>query len=385
MAHYLDHNAATPLLPEAREAMLRSWQDGYGNPSSLHGQGRSARSHLEEAREIVAGHLGCAPAQVIFTSGGTESDHLALRGVMAHPRTQKKRLLVSAFEHPAVLETARDLAKQGFESVFIPPGEDGTISPDALAGLLNDETALVSVLLAHNEIGTVQPIAELASLARNGGALFHTDAVQALGKLGPLNAASLGVDLMSLSGHKIGGPKGVGALFLRPGTPFKAMQLGGPQERQFRAGTENVAACLGMAAALQVWERRGEEWRRRMRDARDAFETQLMQFYPETEINGAGAERLPNTSHITLPYCPSDLMVAALDLRGVQISAGSACASGSVKVSQAMLAMGKDKSRSRCVLRFSLGPDDGAEKMADIANIVAQTARRVKLPDPSHF
>lgn len=378
---YLDHNAATPLLPEAEEAAVRVWRGVFGNPSSLHAQGREARRFLEEARECVAAHWGCKPQEILFTSGGTESDNLALRGVMRHERNARRHLVVSAFEHPAVLETARDLATQGYALSEVAPNEDGLVTPEALQALLRSrpsETALVSVLWAHNEIGTLQPIEELARLAHEAGALFHSDGVQAWGKGGRSRVTDLGVDLLSLSGHKIGGPKGAGVLYVRQGTPLQALQTGGPQERQTRAGTENVAACVGMAAALQAWEKNGEIWRQNMRQSRDALKAELMALLPEMQINGSAAFALPNTLHVTLPGCPSDLMVLALDMQGIAVSAGSACASGSVKRSQAMLAMGKDSVSAQCVLRFSLGPLAKVEQMSIVANKVAAVAKHIR-------
>ncbi len=378
---YLDHNAATPLLPEAQEAMAKTWRDGYGNPSSLHSQGREARRLLEEARESVAAHWGCKPQEILFTSGGTESDNLALRGVMHHERNARRHLVVSAFEHPAVLETAKDLATQGYALSEVAPNEDGLVTSEALLALLRSrpsETALVSVLWAHNEIGTVQPIADLARLAHDAGALFHSDGVQAWGKIGNMQVTDLGVDLLSLSGHKIGGPKGAGVLYVRQGTPLRIQQTGGPQERQTRAGTENVAACVGLAAALQAWEQNGDAWRENMRQCRDALKTQLLALLPQMQINGAAISCLPNTLHVTLPGCPSDLMVLALDMQGIAVSAGSACASGSVKRSQAMLAMGKDSASAQSVLRFSIGPFAKAEQMLIVADKVAAVAKNVQ-------
>ncbi len=377
--YYLDHNAATPVWPEALEEAFRIMRDLPGNPSSLHSSGRAAKKTLEEAREIVAQTLGCSVQEILFTSGGTEANNLALRGVMAHAKTLRQRLLVSAFEHPSVLETAQKFESQGLITETIPPDSRGYVTVAALEPrLAANPPALVSVLLAHNEIGTVQPIRELAALAHRHEALFHTDAVQAMGKVGPLRVGDLGIDLLSFSGHKIGGIKGAGVLYCKAGTPLQAQMTGGPQERQARAGTENVAAIAALAKACQLWQRQGEAWRANMRAARNALCAELLRLIPDLSVNGDPDLGLPNTLHLTLSGCPSDLMVAALDMHGLSVSAGSACASGSVKRSQAALAMGMSEQEARCVLRISVGPLTPVESMPGAAAILAKVAGNMR-------
>jgi cysteine desulfurase len=377
--YYLDHNASTPVLPEVLEEVQRLNRDYFGNASSLHSAGRAAKKKLEESREIVAQALGCSIQEILFTSGGSESDNLALRGVMGHGKSVDRRLIVSAFEHPAVLETALDLARNAVEVVQVFPNRQGFVTESGLEPLLQAKpTALVSILSAHNEIGTVQPLRALGECAHKHGALFHSDAVQSFGKGGPLRVHDLGVDLLSLSGHKIGGLKGAGVLYVKAGTPLQPQVTGGPQERQLRAGTENVVAIAAMAIACRVWQKSGEVWRGHLARIRDAFEAELVSRISGIQVNSDRSQGLPNTLHVTLPNCPSDLMVAALDMQGIAVSAGSACASGSVKRSQAMVAMGRTEEESRCVLRLSFGREMELEKIPLVAAIFAKTAENMQ-------
>jgi cysteine desulfurase len=344
---YLDHNATAPLRPCARAAMLNALDLG-GNPSSVHGAGRRARAVVEDARERIAIAVDAAPRQVVFTAGGTEANHLALRGVAA------KRILVSAVEHDSVLAAAD--AGNGAR-VVLPVDRDGVLDLDALEDALRaeDGPALVSVMLANNETGVIQPVAEAAALAHRHGALIHCDAAQGLGRI-PVSFAGLGVDLLTLSAHKIGGAPGAGAVIVGDGVALAPLLTGGGQEMGLRAGTENVAGIAGFGAAVAAaGAERSAGGDTRLAALRDALEAGLYCAAPEAVVVGANVARLPNTSCIALPGRPAELQVIALDLAGVAISAGSACSSGKVRRSHVLGAMGHGDAIAGCAIRVSLG------------------------------
>lgn len=347
----------------------------FGNPSSLHAAGRAARRALEDARESLARLLLSEPREIVFTSGGTEANNLALLGFAASGKAAGKHLVTSSFEHSSVLEAVKALEASGWRATRVDPDGDGVVRPEAVAAALRPDTALVSVMAANNEVGTVQPVAAIGALAKARGIAFHCDAIQALGKLAPFRPADWNADYVSLSAHKINGPKGVGALWVRKGAPLQRLQHGGPHERGLRGGTENVPGIVGFGQAAEVWLREGEAERGRLRDLRDALEAALRARFPSLVVNGADAERVPNTLHVTLPGCPSDLMVMALDLGGVAVSAGSACASGAAKHSYVVLAMGKDKEAAACSLRFSLGLGNTMAEVQPVAGAVAEAAQ----------
>jgi cysteine desulfurase len=349
---YLDHNATTPLLPEALEAMLPFLREGFGNPSSLHSFGQHARAAVERARERVAALIGAAPAEIVFTGSGTEADNLALRGVAGRARGERRALVVSAVEHHAVLRTARTLAEEGLSVATAPVDADGRADVSALAERVGEETALVSLMLANNETGVVQPVAEAARIARARGALVHCDAVQAAGKV-EVDVRALDVDLLSLSAHKIYGPKGVGALYVRRGTLLKALVHGGAQERNRRAGTENVAAIVGFGVAAEEARRSGEAEPARLRALRDRLEAALLRI-PGAARNGA-EPRVPNTTNVSFEGAEAEGLLMALDLAGVAVSTGAACAAGGTEPSHVLQAMGLPPERVQASLRFSLG------------------------------
>ncbi len=388
--HYFDHNATTPLHPEVAEAMskyiLAARVNGpdafgpqvFGNPSSTHGYGRSARSLVEDAREILARYLAVTPLEIVFTSGGTEADNLAILGATASGKMVGRHLVVSAFEHPAVLEPFRKLEVEGWEVTWVAPDGNGIVHPDAIAKALRHDTGLVSVMAANNEVGTIQPIAEIGRLLKPRGIAFHCDGVQALGKLPPIHPQAWQIDFLSLSAHKINGPKGVGALYVRKGAPMQARMLGGTQERGFRGGTENVLGIIGFGKAVEIIARDGETERVRLIEIRNALAAALRTRIPDLVVNCEGAERLANTLHVTLPACRSDLLVMGLDMRGIAVSAGAACASGSVKNSHVLLAMGKDKAAASTSLRFSFGLGNRLADMDGLAKQVAEVAASVR-------
>ncbi|MBI3048765.1 MAG: cysteine desulfurase [Acidobacteria bacterium] len=365
---YLDHNATTPLHPAVADAMVRVLRDEFGNPSSVHHFGQRAKAAVDEARSAVAALLGADPGDVVFTSGGTESDNLAIRGAAeALERTGKRHLVASAIEHEAVLNTLKALARRGWTTTLLLVDETGIVSPDALRAALTDETALVSVMHANNEIGTVQPIAELARLAHDCGALFHTDAVQSAGKI-PIDVKALGVDLLSISAHKFYGPKGAGALWIRRGLRLLPALTGGKQERNRRAGTENVAGIVGMGAAAAVARSKMAEEAARLAALRDRLEDGVLGAVPGTAINGARTPRVPNTTNISFDRVEAESLLIALDLEGIAVSTGSACSSGTLEPSHVLKAMGFPPHRTQNSIRFSLG---AANTDVDIDQVIA--------------
>ena len=358
---YLDYNASAPLRPESREALVEALAD-IGNPSSVHSFGRDARAHVEKAREAVASLVGASPGDVVFTSGATEANNLALTAAA------DSSLLVSATEHPSVLEAAPTAER-------LPVDAQGLLDLEHLAGRLEglEEPPFVSVMLANNETGVLQPVSEISALVKRAGGLLHCDAVQAAGRLA-IDMASLGADYLSLSSHKIGGPKGAGALIVRPGAPLTAQQLGGGQERRRRAGTENVAAIAGFGAACRSIDL-GFAQSETLRAWRDRFEDRLLALAPETEIFGRGAGRLPNTSCFANAFLPAETQLIGLDLGGIAVSSGAACSSGKVAASHVLRAMGAPEPLAGSALRLSLGWDS---READLNRFLEVWARLYK-------
>jgi cysteine desulfurase len=350
---YLDYNATSPLDPRVLEAM-RPWLEGkFGNPSSIHWAGREARAAVDRARGQVAKLLGAAPSEIVFTSGGTEADNLALRGVVRAARAIAPHLVVSAIEHPAVSEAAQALQEEGVALSRVGVGREGRIDPDRLEAALRPETLLVSVILAQNETGALQPVAEIARRSRERGILVHTDAVQAAGRL-PLRVADLGVDLLSLSGHKIGAPQGVGALYVRRGVRLEPIHRGGGQERGRRSGTENVAGIVGLGAAAELAEAELGVVPARVQALRDRLERELCAAIPGLRVNSPG-ERLCNTLSLLIDAVEGEALLLALDLEGIAASSGSACSSGTMRPSPVLLAMGLTPEEAHGSLRLSLG------------------------------
>jgi cysteine desulfurase len=355
MRVYFDYNATTPSAPEVLDVVARVSRDQFGNASSVHHFGQQAKSVMDEARSSVAALVNADPSEVVFTSGGTESDNFALRGAAdALEPSGRRHLIASAIEHEAVLNTLKALARRGWRTTLVPVDHTGVVSPERLRSLLADDTAIVSVMHANNEIGTIQPIAELAQLAHERGALMHTDAVQSVGKI-PVDVRALGIDLLSLSAHKFNGPKGTGALWIKRGTRMQPVLTGGKHERNRRAGTENVPAIAGMgiAARLAVGKMAGEAVRVGM--LRDRLETGILSSVPGTAVNGDPSARVPNTTNISFERVEAESLLIALDLEGIAVSTGSACSSGTLEPSHVLRAMGFPPHRTQNSLRFSLG------------------------------
>jgi cysteine desulfurase len=368
MRIYLDHNATTPPSDAVVARMAAVLREEFGNPSSVHHFGQRAKAVIDEARSAVATLISADPGDVVFTGGGTEGDNLAIRGVAeALEPTGRKHLIASAIEHEAVLNTLKALARRGWKVTLLPVDESGIVSPDALRSAITDDTALVSVMHANNEIGTVQPIAELSAIARERRVLFHTDAVQSAGKI-PVDVRALGVDLLSLSAHKFYGPKGVGALWIRRGVRLQAPLTGGKQERRRRAGTENVAGIAGMGVAAREALAKMTSEAARLAPLRDRLEDGILRGVPGTAVNGARSPRVPNTTNISFDRTEAESLLIALDLEGVAVSTGSACSSGTLEPSHVLKAMGFPAHRTQNSIRFSLG---AATTEADIDRVIA--------------
>ncbi len=365
---YLDHNATTPIHPQVVERMAATLRDTYGNPSSVHHFGQQAKAALDEARSAVAALIGAEPSEVVFTSGGTEGDNFAIRGAAeALEAGGRRHLITCAIEHEAVLNTIKALAKRGWRTTVLSVGEAGIVNPADLQAALTDDTALVSIMHANNEIGTIQPIGELAGLAHEQGALFHTDAVQSAGKLS-IDVKRLGVDLLTISAHKFYGPKGVGATWVRRGLRLLPILYGGKHERSRRAGTENVAGIVGMGVAARLAVPTMGSEAERLAALRDHLETAVLAAIPGTAINGARAQRVPNTTNISFDRTEAESLLIALDLAGIAVSTGSACSSGTLEPSHVLKAMGLPPHRTQNSIRFSLGH---ATSAADIERVVA--------------
>jgi len=380
MRIYFDHNATTPVEPSVAETMSSALVSTFGNPSSVHHFGQQAKKLIDEARTAVAELLGARPSEVVFTSGGTESDNLAIRGVgeLAATTNHRCHLITSAIEHDAVLKTVTTLGKRtGWRYTILPVNKEGLVSPKQLADVIDDETSIVSVMHANNEIGTIQPIRELAALTHSRGALFHTDAVQAAGKIA-IDVKSLDVDLLSISAHKFNGPKGVGALWSKRGIRFNPILTGGGHERHRRAGTENVPALAGFGVAAKLAMRKIETGDSTIRNLRDRLENSIIETVPGATINGNRDLRVPNTTNISFEGVEAESLLIALDLDGVSVSTGSACSSGSLEPSHVLRAMGLSSSRGQSSIRFSLGLDNNESEVDQVTKILPTLVSRLR-------
>lgn len=367
MRSYLDHNATTPLDPLVADRMTQALRDVWGNPSSVHHFGQQAKAALDDARGSVAALLGAEASEIVFTAGGTESDNIAIRGAAeALEPGGRKHLITSAIEHEAVLNTLKALARRGWRVTILAVDASGIVSPDRLREAISDDTALVSVMHANNEIGTIQPIADLAAIAHERGALFHTDAVQASGKI-PIDVRALGVDLLSIAGHKFYGPKGTGALWLKRGVRLIPPMTGGRQERNRRAGTENVPALVGLGVAADVARQKLASEAERLSVLRDRLEAGVLASVAGSERNGAISPRVPNTANVSITGVESESLLIGLDLAGIAVSSGSACSSGTLEPSHVLKAMGLPHGRTLGSIRFSLG---AANTDADVDRVL---------------
>jgi cysteine desulfurase len=373
---YFDHNATTPVAPEAVEAVVSCLGQTYGNASSVHQFGQRAKDRLETARRQVAKLIGCRPADLIFTGGGTEADNMAVLGVL---RAAKgiRHLIVSAIEHPAVLVPAEQLEHEGVAVTRIAPMSNGVIDPADVARAIRPETRLISIMHANNELGTVQPIAEIAAIAHRAGVPLHSDGVQALGKI-PVDVDALGVDLYSVSAHKIYGPKGVGALYVRKAVSLAPILTGGSQERGRRAGTTNVPDIAGFGAAAEIAATELASDSVRLAVLRDRLEHAVLTRIPECGANGAGAGRTPNTSNMWFEGVEGEALLIALDLKGFAVSTGAACSSGAIAPSHVLTAIGLSDDRARSCMRFSLGRCNTAEQVDALAETLEAAVRQLR-------
>jgi len=363
MRVYFDYNATTPLAPDVIEAVARASRDTFGNASSVHHFGQQAKATVDDARSAVAALINADPSEIVFTSGGTEADNFAIRGAAAAGEPAGRRLLVaSAIEHEAVLNTLKALARHGSQSSLVTVDQSGIVAPSRLRDAIASKTAAVSVMHANNEIGTIQPIAELAAIAHEHGALMHTDAVQSAGKI-PVDVRALGVDLLSLSAHKFNGPKGVGVLWIKRGTRLEPTMTGGKHERNRRAGTENVPAISGLGVAARLAAAKIASEAARVGALRDRLESGILAAVPGTVVNGARDARVPNTTNISFDRVEAESLLIALDLEGIAVSTGSACSSGTLEPSHVLKAMGLPSHRTQNSLRFSLGMFSTAEEV----------------------
>jgi len=372
---YFDHAATTGLSTGAMAAMLPYFSETYGNPSSLHSFGRAARQGCARAREQLARLLGTEPAEVFFTSGGSESDNWAVKGLAWANRSRGRHLVTTAVEHHAVLNACHWLEHQGFEITYLPVDGAARVSPEAVAGALREDTVLVSVMAANNEVGTLEPIEAIGSLLQERGILFHTDAVQAVGHI-PLDMKQLPVDALSLSGHKFYGPKGIGALYLRQGTKIESWIHGGSQERGLRAGTENTAGIVGLGAAAAEAEEAMAGEMVRLQQLRQRLEQGILAL-PGAWINGAAAERLPGHLSFGLTGVTSEVLLIRLDLAGFALSAGSACSAGSIEPSHVLTAMGQPMEKANGTVRVSLGRENTLQEVEDFLAALRQIAAAV--------
>ena len=362
---YLDNAATTAICKEALEAMLPCYTEVYGNASSIHSTGRDARKKLEEARRIVAGLLGAKPNEIYFTSGGTESDNWALKGAAFANRHKGNHIITSSIEHHAILHTCDWLEKQGFEITYLPVDEYGLVDPADVEKAITDRTILISVMAANNEIGTIEPIAEIGKIAKEHKILFHCDAVQAVGAI-PVNVNDWNVDMLSLSGHKFHGPKGVGALYIRTGAKVENFLMGGAQERGRRATTENLPGIVGLAAALQHACDNMEENSSRISAMRDKLISGILSSIPYTRLNGHPTKRLPGNVNVSVRFIEGEALLLRLDLAGISGSSGSACTSGSLDPSHVLLAIGLPHEIAHGSLRLSLGDANTEEEVDEV-------------------
>ncbi len=378
---YMDHNATTPTDGHVLEAMARTATQCFGNPSSIHSFGREARMVVEEAREQVARLIGAAPQEIVFTSGGTEANNLAIRGSALAAGKKGTQVITSAVEHHAVVETCQALEAFGFRVTMLPVDSRGLVSPQDLKQAIGNGTALVSIMHANNEVGTIEPVRELAAVAREHGIPFHTDAIQSAGKI-PVNVDELGVDLLSLSAHKFNGPKGAGALYVRRGTRLAAQMHGGHQEKRRRAGTENVAGIAGLGEAAGIAAEKAESESPPSPGLRDRLEAKIRERIAHITIHGSGAPRLPNTANISFAFVEGEAIILNLDLKGIAVSTGSACSSGSLEPSHVLVAMGTAVQDVQGSVRFSLGKGNTEGEVDTVVEELEGIIERLRAMSP---
>lgn len=380
---YFDHNATTPVSPEVLNAMVPVLTEVYGNASSIHHFGQAAKQKLDTARREVAEFLGCHPNETVFVSGGTEADNIALLGVVRAATTPSRHIITTAIEHPAILNSCAQLQREGVGVTYVPVDASGVVDPDDIRRAIRPDTVLVSVMHANNEIGTIQPVAEIAAIAHEAGALMHSDGVQAAGKL-PIDVRTLGVDLYSISGHKLYAPKGVGALYVRKGLKLQPLSFGGHHERDRRAGTENVAGAVALGRGVTWFRENYDELHPRMLALRNRLERGITQRVRDVRVNCAQSPRVANTSNMCFDGIDGEPLLIALDLKGFAVSSGAACSSGAVEPSHVLTAIGLSRADARSCLRFSLGRSNTAEQVDALIEAVADSVDHLRKISPSY-
>ena len=381
MGIYLDYNSTTPVDPRVLAAMMPYLAESYGNANSIHTAGQRARAAVDAARQSVAGLLGAKSSEIVFTCGGTESDNLAIFGIVNPCDLPRKHVVTTAIEHHAVLNAAQALERQGVDVTYIPVGHDGIVDPEDIREAIRPETILVSVMLANNELGTLQPIEEIGRIAAEEDVYFHCDAVQATGKIS-IDMQKLGVDLLSISGHKLYGPKGVGALYVRTGVELGPLFYGGHHERDRRPGTENVPGIVGLGTAARLAMENLEADAARIAALRDRFESAILRALPGVAVNGSVERRVPNTCNLSFDAAGGEALVIALDLQGVMCSSGAACSSGAVEPSHVLTAIGLSPDQARSSLRFSLGRPTTDAEIDEAIRIIPPVVSRLRALSP---
>jgi len=379
---YLDHNATTPMSPKVLSAMMPYLEEIHGNPSSVHEFGRAARKGIEEAREKVASLIGAKdPQEIVFTSGGTESDNFAIKGAVDALKSKGNHIITSSIEHHAVSNVCKFLEKESAKVTYLPVDKDGIVDPEVLKKAITDKTVLISIMWANNEMGAIQPIEEIAAIAKEKGILFHTDAVQAAGKV-PIDVESSGVGLLSISSHKFYGPKGVGALYIKKGVRITPQIVGGFHERNRRAGTENTAGIVGFGEAAHLAKKDLARESSYLRGLRDYLYDGIKAKISDVRLNGHLKKRLPNTLNVSFKYIEGESIILNLDLEGVAVSTGSACTSGSLEASHVLIAMGLDHVDAQGSVRFSLGHDNTKEDMNYVLKVLPPIVERLRKMSP---
>lgn len=378
---YFDHSATTPVDKRVASEMIGYITGNFGNPSSIHAFGRQARKAVEEAREMVAKGIGANPEEIVFTSCGTEADNIAIEGTARANREQGNHIITCAVEHHAVLDTCRELEKDGFNITILPVDNYGMVSVEDIAGAINEKTILITIMHANNEVGTIQPVSEISLLARERGVIFHTDAVQSVGKI-PVKVDELGVDLLSLSGHKIYGPKGIGALYIRNGARWKPVSHGGGQERGKRAGTENVPGIIALGKAVELITAELEEEAIRLAGLRDKLLQGVMERVPLVFLNGHPVNRVPNNVNFSFRDVEGESLLLSLDREGIAASSGSACAAGAVEPSHVLRAMGVPPALAQSSLRVTLGKDNVEADVDYFLTVLPPIVERLRSMSP---
>ena len=378
---YLDHNATTPTHPEVVKAMLPYFEEVFGNASSIHQFGQQARKAIDEAREKVAEFIGAKPEEIVFTSGGTESNNLAIKGILYANESKGKHIITSSIEHHSVLNPCKYLEKKGFKVTYLPVDKYGVIEPEGVKEAISNETILISIMHANNEVGTIESITEIGTIAKEKGIHFHTDAVQSVGKI-PVNVNELNVDLLSLSGHKIYGPKGIGALYIRKGTRMQPLIHGGHHEKNRRAGTENVPAIVGLGKAIEIVNETMETGLIHLTNLRNKLCSGISEKIDHVQLNGHPGKRLPNTLNMSFEFVEGESIILNLDMKGVAVSSGSACTSGSLEPSYVLKAMGVEPAIAQGSIRFSLGKDNTEEDIDYVLEILPEIISRLRAMSP---